>query len=184
MDGRCEDGGGEGSERSVRVQTVPRQRSRAHTRARYIPHPVSMYVYVHTYACTRDCIYAESYLPRLKSHRAGIPWQRCLGNSLRARSHFQDPVALSLPIPPSLSPPTRPPLPSPAPSPPSAVPRNIGTPPSYADASLAFLRKDVARQRRAFIIPSFFLRRDAPPSVTPARGDLTDGRAEYEITYS
>lgn len=67
-----ERGSGGSREKTERVQTVPRQHSRnTHTRAR----------------ATRDCIYAESYLPRLKSHRGGIPWQECLGNSLRARSH-------------------------------------------------------------------------------------------------
>lgn len=57
-----------------RVQTVPRQHSRApgvHVHAHTYIHPI--------YAYVRDCIYAESYLPRLKSHREESRGRSALG---------------------------------------------------------------------------------------------------------
>lgn len=59
------------------------------------------------YAHARDCVYAESYLPRLKSHREGIPWQECLGNSLGARNSFHPATLLPQFHPASLPPPPR-----------------------------------------------------------------------------
>lgn len=60
-----------------RVQTVPRQHSRAVGLTHTYAH-TCMYIHpVHAYK--RDCIYAESYLPRLKSHRGESRGRSALG---------------------------------------------------------------------------------------------------------
>lgn len=115
---------------------------------------------VHTNMCicarvihTRDCIYAESYLPRLKSHRGReeIPWQRCLGNSLRSRSH-STPLR-SLPLSLSFCPSLVPLLRLSAAVHRAAVCRCIVS---------IFTQGRRAGGGAAFIISSFFLRRRTP----------------------
>jgi len=114
---------------------------------------VRTYVYVHTFrihAYKRDCIYAESYLPRLKSHRGESRGRSALGIASarvvippRCASHPSALLSLRF-----------------AAHPRGSLPTMVHP---YADASLAFLRKDVAPAGFYFIFLVF------PASHTPCR---------------
>lgn len=69
--------------------------ARTHTRTyMYVRHPV--------YAYARDCIYAESYLPRLKSHRGESRGRSALG--IASARVVIPPRCASLPFMPSSPP--------------------------------------------------------------------------------
>lgn len=94
-------GGGGGDERwkgFKQCRDSTREHERAHTYA----------IHMHMHVCARDCVYAESYLPRLKSHRGESRGRSALGIA-SARAIASTPLRFPPPIPSRFpSPPPRP----------------------------------------------------------------------------
>lgn len=65
-----------------------REHERVHTYA----------IHIHMHMCARDCVYAESYLPRLKSHRGESRGRSALGIA-SARAIASTPLRFPPPIP-------------------------------------------------------------------------------------
>jgi len=133
------------------------RRTYVHTRAHII------YIYIYIYILhTRDCIYAESYLPRLKSHRGESRGRSALG--IASARAVIPPRCASLPF-------ALPPLPSRFVF---CLHRPRGSPQWCIAAVCRCIVSIFTQGRRAsglLSFPRFSLRR-APP-VAPAKGDLT-----------
>lgn len=148
----------------------PSERERVHERrrdntsaTRALRACVRAHEYVHTRARTRDCIYAESHLPRLKSHRGESRGSGALGIAF-ARAVIPPRCALSLTHPHAR--PTCPPSSCPCAAVPRPLPRfSVAVHRAAVCRCIVSIFTQGRRRRRSFY--HFLVFPTSPPRTPP-----------------